>query len=97
MIPGCGSGVDWRINHQNSMVSLESRNGSKALLSLDEYKKMVLDFASEVEGFYGDPEDKIVPEDEFEKDGFNQFWAEWEALKTRADVTLGFDQTSCRT
>lgn len=94
IIPGCGSGVDWKISHQNSTVALESQNGSKAKLSFDEYKRTVLQFINEVEDFYGNPEDKIVPEDEFEKDGFNQFWAEWKALKVRANVTLDFDQTS---
>lgn len=83
IIPGCGSGLDWKISHHNSMVAFESENGSKAQLSLDEYKKMVLEFTNVIEEFYGNPEDKIVPEDELDKDGFNQFWAEWKKLKSQ--------------
>ena len=83
IILGCTDGVDWKIFHHKRRVVFESEKGSKAELSLDKYRKMVLEFTNEIEKFYGNPKDKVVPDDEFEKDGFNQFWAEWKELKDK--------------
>ena len=82
-IMGCPNGVDWKITHQNEEVIFESEKGSKGKLLFDGYKKMVLQFTDEIESFYGNPDDKIVEEDEFIKNGFRQFWAEWKELKTK--------------
>ena len=82
-ITGCTSGIDWKIKHLNEEVIFESEIGSKGKLLFDDYKKMVLQFTDEIESFYGNPDDKIVEEDEFIKNGFRQFWAEWKELKTK--------------
>lgn len=61
----------------------ESEKGSKGKLPFDDYKKMVLDFTDKVEMFYGSPDNKIVPDEEFDKNGLKQFWAEWMELKEK--------------
>ncbi len=82
-IIGCLDGVDWKVAHKNGIVFLESQSGSKVDLPLIEYKKVVLEFVNEVENFYGNPENKTIPEELEEKEGFIQFWAEWNELKER--------------
>ena len=83
VIMGCPSGIDWKIKHLNEDVIFESEKGTKGKLSFNDFKKKVIDFTNEIERFYGNPKDKILPEDEFDKNGFIQFWAEWEELKTK--------------
>lgn len=80
-IMGCPSGIDWKITHKDSIVEFESEKGSKGQLSFLEYKLIVKNFINEIEDFYGKPEDKNVPDDEFDKNGFDQFWNEWRELK----------------
>ena len=82
-ILGCPNGIDWKISHKNGMVFFESEKGNKAELPFVEYKSMVLEFINEVEEFYGNPKNKVIPKDELEKDGFNQFWAEWNKRKKK--------------
>ena len=83
VIMGCPSGVDWKIKHRNEEVIFESQKGTKGKLTFEDYKEKVLDFTREIENFYGKPEDKIVPDDGFYKNGFSQFWAEWQELKIK--------------
>jgi hypothetical protein len=83
LIMGCGDGVDWKINHLKDRVAFETATGTKAELLFEEYRKMVLEFTDEIEEFYGNPNNKVLPDDEFEKDGFNQFWTEWREKKDK--------------
>lgn len=82
-ILGCPNGVDWKITHQDGMVFFESERGSNAELSFIEYKNIVLKFVNEVERFYGNPKNKSIPEEPETKEGFIQFWAEWNELKEK--------------
>lgn len=44
---------------------------------LNEYRKEVLQFADKIETFYQSSLPKILPEDEFECNGYLAFWNEW--------------------
>ena len=81
-ISGCNDGVDWNIQHKNGSVKMTSEKGTVGIIKFEEYKKAVLDFTDQIELFYGDPKEKEVPDDEFDQNGFRQFWAEWTELKT---------------
>jgi len=81
LVPGCRGGVDWRTTHQGGTVELETRSGSKAVMSFD--RGTVLRFVREVEGFYGSPDNKISDGDEYFRKAFERFWLEWDALKAK--------------
>ncbi len=81
-ISGCNEGLDWNIKHENGNVKFTSEKGAVGKISFEQYKNMILDFTDEIESFYGDPNEKEVPNDEFDQNGFQQFWAEWTELKT---------------
>jgi hypothetical protein len=66
-------------------VIFRSQKGAEGKLSITEYKRLVLHVISAIELFYGDPKEKHLPEEQFELDGFNQFWAEWNELKHQLD------------
>jgi hypothetical protein len=83
VILGCAEGVDWKIYHSNEEVIFESKKGTKGKLSFDEYKIKVLNFTDEIEKFYGDPNDKIVSDEDFYRNGYKQFWTEWFELKNK--------------
>jgi len=82
-IMDCNSGVDWSIHHiaedsqlANTVV-YKSITGANGKLLFDDYKKMVLKFAEDIEQFYGNPIDKDIGNDDWTIRGFKQFWAEW--------------------
>ncbi|MCT4592675.1 MAG: hypothetical protein N4A57_00155 [Anaeromicrobium sp.] len=46
-------------------------------LNIEKYRESVIKFADEVEQFYTNSANKILPEDDFYKKGYLQFWNEW--------------------
>jgi hypothetical protein len=82
-IIGCPSGIDWEIVHKGCKVTFKSEKGSTAELPFDEYRNMIIEFTDQIESFYGSPSEKNVLGDDLDKDGFDQFWAEWRDLKDR--------------
>lgn len=83
-IIGCGSGIDWEILHvPNNKVKHISESGQEITIDKEEYKKKVFDFADEVEQFYKISSSKVIPEDDFDKNGYLTFWKEWKILRAQ--------------
>lgn len=49
----------------------------KILVDLGDYRRQVLAFAQQVEDFYNRCSPKVIPEDEFDRNGYLTFWKEW--------------------
>jgi len=81
-IYGCNSGIDWKIRHTNNFVELNTEKGESIIIDFNLYKTAILNFASEVEAFYGNPSKKIIPDNELDRDTFEMFWIEWNSLKS---------------
>ncbi len=82
VISGCPHGIDWQIIHiEDNKVKHISEKGTEAIIDFEEYKKLVFDFADEVEQFYLKSEPKILPDEEFEKNAYLTFWREWKKLR----------------
>ncbi|MEK7724033.1 MAG: hypothetical protein AAB336_06785 [Acidobacteriota bacterium] len=81
IICGCPIGIDWTIIHtDDGKVKHISEKGSEAIIDKEIYKTLVFDFADQVESFYQNSLPKIIPEDDFEKNGYLAFWNEWRNL-----------------
>ena len=80
-ICGCPNGIDWSVLHEGNDVVLITEAGNRAVIPIDEYRKNVFAFADLIESFYSGADDKILPEDEFARNGYVAFWNEWRALR----------------
>ncbi len=81
-ICGCPSGIDWTIVHtDDKKVRHISDHGEIATIDNDAYKKIVLEFADQVENFYKNSLPKTIPIDAFDKKGYLTFWKEWRNLR----------------
>ncbi len=76
-IIGCCNGTDWSIIHENENIRLITESGKETIITLDEYKKEVFKFADSIEAFYNICTKKILPKDEFDRNGYIAFWNEW--------------------
>lgn len=85
MIVGCPNGIDWNVTHHDGIVKLMTVNNTLVNLSICDYKATVLNFVNEIESFYGNPDLKILPDDQFDKDSFHLFWKNWRELKAAID------------
>ncbi|MCI6737350.1 MAG: hypothetical protein MR593_04425 [Intestinibacter sp.] len=51
--------------------------GGETLIDIDEYTKVVFDFADKIEVFYKSCKEKVLPDDDFDREGYIKFWREW--------------------
>lgn len=73
----CPEGIDWSVLHDGDTVILELDDGTRETVTMDDYRKVVLAFADQVEAFYKASAPKILPEDDFDRSGYIAFWNEW--------------------
>ena len=82
IIMGCPNGIDWTIKQiENEKIKHISESGKEGIISKDEYRKMVIEFVNQVEKFYDRSKPKVIPEDEFDRKGYEAFWKEWKKMK----------------
>lgn len=76
-ISGCPYGIDWSVIHEGDNVKLVLDDGFEETVPLNDYQKEVFAFADKIEDFYNSCSPKIMPEDDFERNGYIAFWNEW--------------------
>ena len=76
-ILGCNIGYDWSVIHDGDKVKLILPDGRETIVPLTEYKSVVFGFADKVEAFYNVCSPKVIPNDEFDRNGYIAFWNEW--------------------
>ena len=76
-ISGCDTGTDWSTIHDGDTVRFVLPTGQEEVVSLRDYQYAVLDFADRVKRFYDVCTPKVIPEDEFDRNGYIAFWNEW--------------------
>lgn len=83
LLLGCPSGIDPEVRHVGEMIVLTFKDGIKVKISREEYASAVLEFVHVVEDFYAACSPKILPDDDFERRGYELFWSEWRRRKKR--------------
>ncbi len=76
-IQNCFRGVNYWVMHEGENIILETENGYQVTITLEEYKKEVFGFVDEVEKFYKDSNPKVLPDDRYQREGYEKFWKEW--------------------
>lgn len=80
---GCDKGLDWSVKHQAGLVTIEAEENLKTTYYYLQYKKEVLNFIKQVEDFYKQAGNRVLPEDKIDRDGYIAFWKEWNNLKEK--------------
>ncbi len=95
-ISGCSSGVDYAVHHQGGDIVLTTEDGKQYEVGFEEYRTEVLAFACEVEAFYKRCAEKKLPEDEYERNGYQAFWNEWNRRMASEEARQALDSLSSR-
>ena len=69
-IIGCDTGLDWSIRHDGRTVLLTAPDGTLADVPYGDYLYKVCRFADQVERYYDRCAQKVISDDEFEKNGY---------------------------
>ena len=80
-ISGCPNGIDWTVRHVESGVELILEDGYAVTVPMDEYRREVLAFVQKIEDFYNAAPPRPMPEDDFDRKGWQTFWKEWHRRK----------------
>ena len=82
-VGGCPSGIDFEVIHENGYVRLKTESKKETLVPFSLYRSEVLKFVDNVEQFYIESGEKEIPEDEFERKGYLEFWNEWKIRRNK--------------
>ena len=82
-IIGCDRGADWSVTHRGDQVELTLPSGEGTRVPLADYRDQVYRFADKVEAFYRSCRPKKLPEEEFDRRGYQAFWEEWRRRRGR--------------
>ena len=77
LIIDCPYGTDWAVHHVSKSVELMTEQGERVIVPFEEYRETVLSFADQVMTYYFQCQPKILPEEDFSRDGYLAFWREW--------------------
>ncbi len=84
---GCHNGMEVYIRHREGKVNLSSSAGTE-IVSETEWREAVISFATSVRTFYLRSSPKIKIEDEYNAQGWKEFWREWEQLISDAQKLI---------
>ena len=73
---GCPNGIDWSVIHNGDSVILETEDGSKECIPIEDYRNMVFMFCDKIESFYDSCSPKEFSNIENERI-YHAFWNEW--------------------
>lgn len=76
-------GKNWWVIHQDSEVKLITESSNETIVPFDDYKSEVLTFVDKIQNFYKTSKPKILPEDEYDKEGYIKLWREWELRRSK--------------
>jgi|SRR5690625_1091117 len=84
-IQGCLTGINYWVKHIDENIELKTESNTEILISRDEYKNQVINFVDKVEEFYKSSKPKQMPEDQYDRIGYEKMWNEWRRRRTQAD------------
>ncbi len=87
IVQGCNMGLEWKITHTKRGINLQSETGKPILVNKDEFQEEIRNMIVTIEEFYANAKPKTYYDD-FEAEGWSQFWAEWEALKEMNGIRM---------
>ena len=87
-ISGCPNGIDWSVIHSGDSVRLILDDGYEISIPMEQYREEVIRFADRIEGYYRTCPPKVLPKDEFDRNGYLAFWNEWHSRYCDAKTML---------
>ncbi len=81
---GCPNGIDIYVTLQNNQVTIQSLDGKSETIAFREWMDAVFGFADRVLAFYNTSSPKIEHEDELDRNGWIEFWKEWDMRRNKS-------------
>ena len=88
-IIGCDHGTDWSVIHQDGKIRLILPDGAEETVEMEEYRQQVYRFADTIEAFYRQCTPKELPQDSFDRNGYQTFWKEWHRRRNQVSENDG--------
>lgn len=81
-IQGCFTGINYWVEHNQQNVKLTTETKTEIVIPKNEYDDEIKNFVDKVEEFYKISSPKQLPEDEYDRTGYEMMWKEWKRRRT---------------
>ncbi|OYU95959.1 MAG: hypothetical protein CFE21_05965 [Bacteroidetes bacterium B1(2017)] len=85
-IQGCFTGINYWVRHTDQKIKLTTELKTEIEISKNEYESEVKNFVDQVEEFYKLSKPKQLPEDNYDRKGYELFWKEWNRRRMLLDL-----------
>jgi len=82
-IQGCFYGINYWVEHNQQNVKLTTESKTEIVISKNEYQDEIINFVDKVEEFYKKSSPKQLPEDEYDRKGYEMMWKEWKRRRIK--------------
>ena len=76
-IQGCFTGINYWVQHIDQNIKLTTESKTEIIITSNEYSNEIINFVDKVEEFYKLSMPKKLPDDKYDKIGYELMWDEW--------------------
>ena len=84
-IQGCFTGINFWVEHTEQKVKLTTELQNVIYISKSEYEAEIKNFVDKVEIFYNVSKQKEMPNDNYDRIGYEKMWIEWRRRRNRIE------------
>lgn len=85
-IQGCFTGINYWVKHIDENIQLTTESNTEVVIPINEYKTEIINFVDKVEEFYEKSKPKKLPDDKYDKTGYELMWKEWQRRRKLIDA-----------
>jgi hypothetical protein len=85
-IQGCFTGINYWVQHIDQNIKLITESKTEIVIPKREYEIEVINFVDKVEEFYKTSKPKQMPDDNYDRTGYELMWKEWIRRRTQIDT-----------
>jgi hypothetical protein len=85
-IQGCFTGFNYWVEHLDNNVKLTTEAKTQVVIPRKQYETEVKNFVDKVENFYKSSNPKKLPDNKYDRKGYEMMLQEWKRRRTKLDT-----------
>ena len=85
-IQGCFTGINYWVKHIDQGIKLTTEAKTEVIISKIEYENVITNFVDKVEDFYKISKPKQMPDDNYDRTGYELMWKEWKRRRAKINT-----------
>lgn len=85
-IQGCFTGINFWVQHIGQDIKLTTESKTEIVIPRFEYENEIMSFVDKIEEFYEQSNPKKMPEDNYDRTGYELMWVEWKRRRKQIEM-----------